>query len=188
MMASTHKHHIVPRSKGGPDEEWNFVSLSPYDHAYEHALDFVLFDHAPMFDFRHEAWPLLPEDLKEAVLAKRSSWAKEFFTGKPRSDEVRRKISISKTGIPNSATAKRKMSEAKKGRKREPWETVSGGKHGASKRVRVICPDGTVKEFSCMKEVCEELGCARQNLRAWVKENRTPRSGKLVGYLFQFID
>ena len=66
----THVHHTIPRSRGGTDESWNLVELDPYTHAYEHALDFVLFDHAPRFDFRHEAWALLPEDLKEAVLSK----------------------------------------------------------------------------------------------------------------------
>jgi hypothetical protein len=67
MMASAHKHHIVPRSKGGPDEEWNFVNLDPYTHAYEHALDFVLFEHAPQFHFQQPGWKMLPEDLQEAV-------------------------------------------------------------------------------------------------------------------------
>ena len=25
-------HHIVPRSKGGPNEEWNLITLCPYHH------------------------------------------------------------------------------------------------------------------------------------------------------------
>lgn len=63
----THKHHKIARSRGGTDDEWNLVELDPYTHAYEHALDFVLFDGAPVFDCRHEAWPLLPTDLQDAV-------------------------------------------------------------------------------------------------------------------------
>ena len=66
----THVHHKIPRSRGGTDDEWNLVEVDPYTHAYEHALDFVLFEHAPRFDFRHEAWGLLPTDLREAVLSK----------------------------------------------------------------------------------------------------------------------
>lgn len=62
-----HKHHSIPKSRGGADAEWNLVEIDPYSHAYEHALDFVLFESAPRFDFRHEAWPMLPEDLREAV-------------------------------------------------------------------------------------------------------------------------
>ena len=82
-----HKHHIIPKSRGGTDDDWNMRELRPYDHAYEHALDFVLFDHAPRFDFRHEAWPLLPEDLKEAVRDRLRQWNKDFFTGKKLSPE-----------------------------------------------------------------------------------------------------
>jgi len=67
-----HTHHSIPRSRGGADAEWNLVEVDPYDHAYGHALDFVLFENSPRFDFRHEAWPLLPESLKEAVLAETS--------------------------------------------------------------------------------------------------------------------
>lgn len=78
-----HKHHKIARSRGGTDDEWNLVELNPYTHAYEHALDFVLFDHAPKFDFRHEAWPLLPEDLKLAVLERHAKWNETFFTGRP---------------------------------------------------------------------------------------------------------
>jgi hypothetical protein len=73
-MEKRHRHHIIPRSRGGEDSyvEWK----SPYDHAYDHAIDFVLFENAPMFDCRQEGWPLLPEDLKTAVrieLANRTS-------------------------------------------------------------------------------------------------------------------
>jgi hypothetical protein len=78
----SHVHHTIPRSRGGTDESWNLVELDPYTHAYEHALDFVLFDHAPKFDYRHEAWPLLPEDLKEAVKKRHAEWNSAFFSGR----------------------------------------------------------------------------------------------------------
>ena len=63
-----HTHHPVARSKGGDDSYTE--QLDPYDHCYGHAIDYLLFDSAPRFDFRHEAWPLLPVDLREAVLNK----------------------------------------------------------------------------------------------------------------------
>ena len=61
-----HKHHPIAKSRGGDDSYT--VDIDPYTHCYEHAIDFLLFDNAPRFDFRHEAWPLLPEDLREKVL------------------------------------------------------------------------------------------------------------------------
>ena len=68
----THRHHNIAQSRGGPDEDWNYSFVSDYDHAYGHALDFVLFPGAPMFDFRQEGWPLLPADLRKAVRKERS--------------------------------------------------------------------------------------------------------------------
>ena len=53
MQTRTHTHHKIPVSRGGTGDEWNLVEVDPYTHAYEHALDFVLFDHAPKFDYRH---------------------------------------------------------------------------------------------------------------------------------------
>jgi hypothetical protein len=68
-------HHPVPRSRGGTDDYT--VALDSYDHAWGHAVDFVLFDHAPRFDFRLTAWPLLPDDLKRVVLEKTSRVSSE---------------------------------------------------------------------------------------------------------------
>lgn len=62
------KHHIIPKSRGGTDDDWNLVERDVYTHAYEHALDFVLFKQAPWFDCRLESWPFLPSELREAVL------------------------------------------------------------------------------------------------------------------------
>ena len=89
-----HKHHKIAASRGGSDEEWNFEDLSDYDHAYTHAVDFVLFESAPRFDFRHSAWPLLPIDLQEAVIAETSKRMSERVV----SEETKRKISESRKG------------------------------------------------------------------------------------------
>ena len=70
--------------------------MDPYTHAYEQALDFVLFDHAPHFDFRHQAWPLLPVDLQEAVLSRHSEWLSE--NNPMYKQEAKDKISAQKKG------------------------------------------------------------------------------------------
>jgi hypothetical protein len=80
-----HIHHPVARSRGGD----NFYTevVDPYDHCYNHAIDYLLFDNAPRFDFRHEAWTLLPEDLREKVLEKAREDGKKqnFLTPEGRS-------------------------------------------------------------------------------------------------------
>lgn len=66
-------HHIIPVSKGGTDDYVEFKS--EYEHAYDHAIDFLLFDISPVFDCRHKGWPYLPTDLQEAVRDKlREIW------------------------------------------------------------------------------------------------------------------
>jgi hypothetical protein len=108
----THKHHIIARSRGGGNNTSNLIELSEYDYAYQHALDFVLFDNVPMFDFRQSGWKLLSEDLRLAVL-KKLSWIKsEAMSGKNHpnfgkslTEEVKQKI---------SETAKKRWAEKRK--------------------------------------------------------------------------
>ena len=93
-----HKHHKIPKSRGGSDEPWNLVDLSEYDHALGHALDFVLFEEAPWFDARHSGWTLLPEDLREAVLKEMSRRTTIRNSGKSLDPATKEKISNSLKG------------------------------------------------------------------------------------------
>jgi len=76
-MSNHHRHHKIPKSQGGSNDESNIVLLSPYDHALHHALEFL--EGGPDFDFRHQAWPLLPEDLKLDVRNEKSRRQREKF-------------------------------------------------------------------------------------------------------------
>lgn len=78
-----HKHHIIPKSRGGTDDEWNLIELDPVEHAFMHAVDYVLFDHSPQFDFRHPGWIALPEDLRALVREKHSRVFKERMASLP---------------------------------------------------------------------------------------------------------
>ena len=135
-----HKHHIVARSRGGGEDEWNLIELSPYDHAYEHALDFVLFEHAPRFDFRHEAWGLLPEKLRSAVLEKTSEkmiGANNQIFGTTRPERTRAKISATRKlrgcgkGNTNAKGNRYSLTEQQKENRRR----------AANARPDVICPE-----------------------------------------------
>lgn len=91
-----HLHHKKPRCLGGSDDPENLVLLDPLEHAEIHALDFI--EGGPMFDFRHEGWPLLDERLRRKILQeasrRRSHKNKtEAPSGYTRSSENRAKIS-----------------------------------------------------------------------------------------------
>lgn len=132
------KHHIIPHSRGGPDDAWNLADLSDYDHAYGHALDFVLFEHAPVFDCRQPGWPLLPEDLRQAVrneLSRRMSgnqhavgyggphgerngnYRKAPCKGRVRPQEEKDRIAAAHKGKPKSKEHRESLSKAKIGKK-----------------------------------------------------------------------
>jgi hypothetical protein len=120
-------HHRIARSRGGPDDDWNLVDWDEYTHAYEHALDFVLFPEAPSFDFRMPGWSLLPEDLRiacrkerarrmserhvssetrakvgaksrERMLAGLASYVASHNKGKPKKEQHRKRISAALKG------------------------------------------------------------------------------------------
>ena len=79
-----HRHHPIAKSRGGEDNYT--VCLDPYTHCYDHAVDFLLFENAPRFDFRHKAWPLMPQDLRAKVLEKVAEMGKahNYLTDKGR--------------------------------------------------------------------------------------------------------
>jgi hypothetical protein len=191
MMASAHKHHIVPRSKGGPDEEWNFVNLDPYTHAYEHALDFVLFEHAPQFHFQQPGWKMLPEDLQEAVRKETSTRKKKLNSGegnpnygKPRPLSTRLKISEGvKTnhhdvkGEKNPFFGKSHSEETKEKmrgqvRSEETKEKIRKAKSGLRKYAKWV---PLMKEWFSqgvsIREISLRVGCSRPTVKSYLNEN-----------------
>ena len=66
-MGKTHQHHIIYKCQGGTDDPENLTGIDFIDHAELHARDFL--EGGPWFDFRHEGWKYLSQELREAVLA-----------------------------------------------------------------------------------------------------------------------
>jgi hypothetical protein len=67
-----HKHHVVPRHKGGEDSADNLILLDPVAHAELHALRF-LEGEDEWFCAMQEGWALLDPELQEEVRQKMSS-------------------------------------------------------------------------------------------------------------------
>ena len=125
-------HHSIPRSCGGTDDAWNLVEMEAYDHAYKHALDFVLFPNfAPRMDFRMTGWPLLPQELRDAVMLAHSEWMKQKYAegpfghqGHSHSEEAKQQISKNRKGKGKkhlSAETRARMSAARRGK---PWSAA----------------------------------------------------------------
>jgi hypothetical protein len=92
-----HRHHIQPVHKGGTDDPSNISFPDFIEHAEIHANRFLegLDDY---FDFRHEGWAFLSEELRYKV---RSHWSKKFSENNPmKNPEVAEKVASQKRGKP----------------------------------------------------------------------------------------
>jgi len=69
-LKNQHKHHIIPRALGGDDSPENLTILDAIEHAELHAKEFLA--GGIQFDFRHEGWPYLSKELRDACRAERS--------------------------------------------------------------------------------------------------------------------
>jgi hypothetical protein len=160
-------HHKIPQSRGGGNEDWNLVQLSAYEHAYEHALDFVLFSSSPSFDCRQSGWKLLPKDLQKAVRTeisnrmkgntyakghgeskrgeKNGMWGRKgelhHGYGRLRPEEERKRISRANKGKPKTPEHCRKISKAHLGKKMSEEFKIKRSKD-ATGRFWVTDPDG----------------------------------------------
>jgi hypothetical protein len=168
----THKHHSIPKSRGGTDEKWNLVELDPYTHAYEHALDFVLFEHAPNFDCRHDAWPLLPENLREVVRRELSVRMANRIV----SEETKKKLAEANLGKKVSPETKQKMSASHKGKK-------ASASHRESIKKALIGHPVSDKSRETARVTCQENFRDTNSLRfRCLVTGKTTTAGPLTGY------
>ena len=123
-------HHVIPRCRGGTDDPENLVTLTLYEHAEIHALDFI--SGGIEFDTRNPFWPVLKADnpeLAEKVLQEKARRMGEKMrkanSGVPKSSEHREKLRNHLQahclngflGKHHSEESKQKMSKAMKSRR-----------------------------------------------------------------------
>lgn len=108
-MTIYHKHHIIPRHMGGTDEPSNLIKLTIEEHAVAHK---TLWEEHGLWQDKI-AWQMLSGQISGAEAAQEVRRLANL--GKKKSEETKKKISISKSN-PSMITRK-KMSVAKKGNK-----------------------------------------------------------------------
>lgn len=140
----TERHHIIPKSLGGGDEQSNLVRLTAREHFVAHLLLAKIYGEKMIY----AAWMMMNAN-KKKYNNRQYAWVREQFvslqtyqmTGTTRSDETKRKmsevaknkqktekhcqnISEGRKGIVFSEDTKNKMSISHTGKKQSP-ETVS---------------------------------------------------------------
>lgn len=103
IIGYSEKHHIVPKSLGGSDDEYNIINLCPSDHYFAHSL-LAKIHGGPMYF----ALMLMSQD--------RSSSARGYRPSRLKYDQVKKKMAAEKkrmmTGKGNHFYGKRHSSES----------------------------------------------------------------------------
>jgi len=109
-LMKKHKHHVIPRHKGGEDSADNLILLDPVAHAELHALRF-LNGEDDYFDFRQQGWPFVSEDLQIRV---REHWSQKFSDENPMKDpKIAEKVASQRRGIPGANLGSRWNDESR---------------------------------------------------------------------------
>lgn len=166
-----HKHHIIPRHAGGTDEPSNLIELTIEEHAEAHRI------------------------LYETYGRDEDRWAWLGLTGQIGKDEILRQIAMSQKGVKKpdgfgekisafrktfkyTDESKKKMSDAKKGKKLTPehvQKTRRWGKKNTEyqkqrtaetrqKKYLLTNPDGESFEITNLTKFCRENGFNQANM------------------------
>jgi len=148
MTKKLHKHHIIPKHAGGTNDPSNLVFLTVEEHAEAHKKLWEQYDRWQDY----VAWKTLSNQI--TIDEARRLSVSFSLKGKPKSEEQKRKMSISRkkrggitTGMklgPCSDERKRKISEANKGGPGRPHPCSDNAKKkmsiAAKNREKFLCP------------------------------------------------
>lgn len=132
-------HHIIPKSLGGDDNEENKVLLTAREHFICHWLLYKFCEGNDKHKMAH-AWFMMCNTKKkqryipssriyEAAKKAHSIVIGKLLSGKPRSNEVKKKISDKNKGKTKSPEHRRKLSESHKGKKLSEIHKENISKH-----------------------------------------------------------
>lgn len=115
LLSGFHKHHIIPRYKGGGNEPENLVLLHPVDHAIWHLVRFRMFKNPA------DGWAYnrIIVGLKDELIPCKKGIPKPYMK-KPKSEATKKKMSIAATGRKVSAATIEKIRLANLGKKLSP--------------------------------------------------------------------
>jgi len=117
LLDGFHKHHIIPRYKGGSDAPENLVLLHPIDHAIAHLVRFKIYGNPA------DGWAYnrIINSLKDELIPNRKGIPKPYMR-KPKSEETKAKMSAAAKGKKKSPEAVEKVRKALTGRQATPQQ------------------------------------------------------------------
>jgi hypothetical protein len=112
LLQGFHRHHIIPKYKGGSDAAENLVLLHPIDHAIAHLVRFKVYGHPA------DGWAYnrVINGLKDELIPNRKGIPKPYLR-KPKAEDTKARMSAALKGKKKSPEAIEKMRKALTGRK-----------------------------------------------------------------------
>lgn len=138
------RHHIIPKSLGGSNEQSNIVTLSAREHFVCHLLLTKMTVGGQRRSMCYAAWQMthningkryIPTSKMYELLKKRLS---ESYKGVPKSEETKRKLSLAhkgKPGTPHTEEHKQYMSRLYKGKPKN-YASFLGKKHTSETKAK----------------------------------------------------
>lgn len=167
------RHHIIPRSLGGTNQNHNIVRLSAREHFVCHLLLTKMVD-------GQEKYKML-----SAVTRFRQSRKYQYriFTSWEY-QKIRECAIMARTGQRHTQKARQKI--------KDKHHDVSGANNPRARHIRAIAPDGTSYDlFGTLKKFCQEKGLAYSSvLRMLSVQDKWRRKfkGSTEGWAFTHMD
>lgn len=193
------RHHIIPRSEGGLDEDANLVYLTAREHFIAHWLLYRANPHIPSRAYSFwrmcngkgkvstEDWIVIPSRAYEEGKLAFSRTISKTLTGKPKSPEHIAKVAAANTGQKRDASARRNMSNAAKSRELsvgffKMLEAREAQNKKQMKPVAMLDPNTKekLKVFDSMKDAALFINRDTANITAAIKNSR-----KCAGYFWE---
>jgi len=180
-----HKHHVVPRHRGGSDSESNLELLDPVAHAELHALRFLEGDD-DWFCAMQQGWPLLDPDLQEKVREKMSvdnlmrdpeKVLKMVETSKERGHYEKASERMKENNPMKRPEIAAKVSAARKGRVSNRKGAVLSDE--TKEKLRQAITGKTHTEESKRKMSESRTGKKRGPYKKWSKEDKNAQSERM---------
>jgi len=162
------KHHIIPKSLGGSNDESNLVELTPKEHFVCHRLLVKMTSGNNRKKMAYALWSMTRKSSKHS----RNLNSRQY--------EVAREAYVSYHPMKHMSEEQRKLhgqkiSKATKGKPKKKWsekskkarvDAYASGKliNGNAKLWLVTHPDGTQEEIDNMSVFCKEHGLSKGNI------------------------
>ena len=180
-----HKHHVIPRHKGGDNSADNLQLLDPVAHAELHAHRF-LDGEDDWFCAMQSGWPLLDPDLQEKVREKMSvdnlmknpeKVAKMVKTHKERGHNDRARERMTEDNPMKRPEIAKKVSEARKGKPSTRLGAVLSEE--TKEKLRQANLGKTHTEEAKQKMSMSRTGKKKGPYKKWSEEDRKAHSERM---------